>query len=137
MDDRDPFTGKIIFNRDEKFDLQLSEALIRERGLAEIFCAAKIERIELKSETWQWEQTGNIAIEYACDGEPSGIATTIADYWVHELRRSDQTLLYLMVPLQRLKELARAAYRAGDHREHGGDGRRFSVVLLKLTDLLR
>jgi hypothetical protein len=135
--DRDPFTGKIIFNRDRKFDLQLSDALIRERCLAEIFCAANIEKIELKSETWQWEQTGNIAIEYACDGQPSGIATTEADYWVHELRRDGRTLLYLMLPVERLKELARAAYQAGQHREHGGDAGRFSVVLLKLSDLLQ
>jgi hypothetical protein len=68
----------IIQNRDKKFDLQLSQALIDERRLAEIFAGAKIERIELKSESSQWEQTGHIAIEYEQDGKPSGIATTEA-----------------------------------------------------------
>jgi hypothetical protein len=65
---------KISFNRDEKFDLQLNQALLNERRLADIFQNQKIEKIELKSETFQWERTGNIAIEYRCDG-PGGIFT--------------------------------------------------------------
>ena len=72
--------AKISFNRDEKFDLQLNQALLHERRLGEIFRNQKIEKIELKSETWQWERTGNIAIEYRCDGKPSGISMTQADF---------------------------------------------------------
>jgi hypothetical protein len=40
---------KIKFNRDKKFDLQLSDALINERRLADIFSAKRIEKIELKA----------------------------------------------------------------------------------------
>lgn len=129
--------SKVTFNRDKKFDLQLSEALVNERHLAEIFSAARIEKIELKSETWQWEQTGNICIEYSQDGERSGIAATEADYWVHELRRDGQTLCYLMFPTERLKELARKAYKAGRYRTGGGDGGRFCNVLIPLSDILK
>jgi hypothetical protein len=129
--------GKVAFNRDGKFDLQLSQALINERRLAEIFAAAKIEKIELKSETWQWEQTGNICIEYQQNGKPSGIAITEADYWVHELRRDNGTLVYLMFPVQRLKELARKAYAQGRYHEGGGDGGRFCNVLIPLREILR
>jgi len=128
--------SKIIFNRDNKFDLQLSQALLNERRLADIFTAAKIEKIELKTETWQWERTGNICIEYRQNGEPSGIAITEADYWVHELRRDGQTLCYLMFPVARLKELARKAYAEGRYHEGGGDGGRFCNVLIPLKDLL-
>ncbi len=130
-------TGKIQFNHDNKFDLQLSAALVHERRLAEIFEAGRIEKIELKTETWQWEQTGNIAIEFRCDGRPSGISTTEADYWVHELRRDDDTLLYLMFPIERLKQLAREAFAAGHVRYGGGDGGRFDIILIKLSELLR
>jgi hypothetical protein len=130
----DEFAGKVIFNRDRKFDIQLTAALINERQLAEIFVRSKI---ELKSETYQWEQTGNICIEYKCDGNPSGISVTEADFWVHELRRSNSTLLYLMFPIERLKELARAAIKAGDCRSNAGDGGRFDVVLLRLSDILK
>src|ERR1035437_229291 len=99
----------VKFNRDNKFDLQLNAALIRERELGEIFAGSKIEKIELKSETWQWERTGNICIEFSQNGQPSGIAVTDADMWVHELRRDGKTLVYLMFPIARLKELAREA----------------------------
>lgn len=123
-------------NRDKKFDLQLSQALIDERRLADVFTNAKIEKIELKSETWQWEQTGNICIEYRCDGQPSGISTTEADMWVHELKRDGKTLVYLMFPAERLKELCRAAIRAGKCRSNAGDGGRFDVVILPLREIL-
>jgi hypothetical protein len=137
MPERDPFSGKIFFNSDRKFDLQLSDALINERHLAEIFCEGRIEKVELKSETWQWEQTGNIAIEYRQNGQPSGIAVTEADYWVHELRRDGGTLCYLMFPIERLKELARKAYAEGRYHEGGGDGGRFCNVLIPLSWVLR
>ena len=128
---------KLKFNRDKKFDLQRSEALRNERRLGEIFSAAKIEKIELKSETWLWEQTGNICIEYRKDGQPSGICVTEADYWVHELRREDNTLCYLMFPIERLKELARDAYANGHYHEGGGDGGRFCNVLIPLSEILK
>jgi hypothetical protein len=126
----------VTVNRDRKFDLQLSQALIHERRLAEIFEAGRIEKIELKSETWQWEQTGNICIEFRCDGQPSGISTTEAGYWVHELRRGDDTLVYLMFPVERLKALARASIKAGRWRTGAGDGGRFDVALIRLRDIL-
>jgi hypothetical protein len=127
----------VAYNRDSKFDLQLSQSLIAERRLGEIFKAAKIETIELKTETWQWEQTGNICIEYRQNGRPSGIALTDADYWVHELRRDGQTLCYLMFPIERLKALARKAYAEGRYRESGGDGGRFCNVIIPLREILK
>jgi hypothetical protein len=127
----------VKFNRNNKFDLQLDAALIRERALGDIFAGAKIEKIELKSETWQWEQTGNICIEFSQNDKPSGIAVTDADMWVHELRRDDKTLVYLMFPIERLKELAREAYRQGRHRNRGGDGGRFGNILIRLSDILK
>ena len=120
-----------------KFDLQLSQALIDERRLAEIFAAKRIEKVELKSESVMWEETGNICIEYARDGFPTGIAITTADYWVHELKRDNQPLVYLMFPIERLKELCRAARAEGRVRRNCGDGGRQSVVLLRLRDILR
>jgi len=128
---------KITFNRDGKFDLQLSQALIDERRLADIFEYGDIAKIEVKSETWQWEQTGNICIEYRQNGEPSGIALTEAGYWVHELKRDGKTLVYLMFPIDRLKELAREAYREGRYHEGGGDGGRFCNILIPLAWVLK
>jgi len=130
-------SSAVAFNRDKKFDLQLSQAMVNERRLGEIFSCATIEKIELKSETWQWEQTGNICIEYRQRGKPSGIATTSADFWIHELRRADATLVYLMFPVERLKELAREAIKAGRCRSGAGDAGLFDVALVRLRDILR
>jgi hypothetical protein len=132
-----PFPEGVFHSQSEKFDFQLSEAIINERGLAEIFSAKRIEKIELKSESVQWEETRNICIEYARDGKPTGISVTEADYWVHELKRDGQTLVYLMFPIERLKELCRDAKARGWFRHGAGDGGRQSVILLRLWDILR
>ena len=128
--------SEISYSNNNKFDIQLSQALIHERRLGEIFSTSKIEKIELKSETYQWEKTGNICIEYAQRGKPSGIAITEADFWVHELLREDKTLVYLMFPIDRLRNLAREAFKAGQYREGVGDRGEYDVVLLKLQDIL-
>ena len=130
-------TKGVSFNRNNKYDIQLSAALIAERKLADVFAFGTFAtKIELKTETYQWRRTGNIAVEYACDGKPSGLAVTEAGYWVHELRDDDgATVLYLMVPIQRLKELAATEYRKGNHRRGGDDGR-FEMVIINVVDLL-
>jgi hypothetical protein len=131
------FPDGVFHSTSEKFDFQLGQAIINERGLAEIFAYRTIEKIELKSESVQWEETRNICIEYARDGKPTGIATTQADYWVHELKRDGKTLVYLMFPIDRLKELCRDAKARGWFRHNAGDNGRQSVILLRLWDILR
>jgi hypothetical protein len=115
-----------------KFDIQLSRAEVHEQQLEALLLGGKI---ELKTETWQWEQTGNLCIEYRQNGQPSGIAVTEADVWAHELCRGDETLVWLMFPVERLKRLAREAYKAGRWRKGGDDGR-FEMVLISLRDLI-
>jgi hypothetical protein len=124
---------KKIFNPDFKFDIQLGEAQEHEERLYAILSGKKI---ELKTETWQWEQTGNVAIEYRNNGKLSGIATTEADYWVHELRRDGKTLVWMMFPIERLKDLARRAYHEGRTRR-GGDGGLSEMVILPLVDIFK
>jgi hypothetical protein len=132
-----PREEKITFSdASKKFDLQLSEALIEERELADIFEFHGITKIELKTERWLWERSGNICIEYECNGEPSGIAATESDFWVHQLKRDYETLVYLMFPVARLKELVRVAIRSGRCRI-GGDGKRMKVALIRLSDILK
>jgi hypothetical protein len=125
----------VIYNSDSKFDLQLKKSLIEERKLADIFTDAKIEKIEVKAETWQWRRTGNIAIEYSSSGRKSGIAVTEADMWVHQINDDDGTpLVYLMFPTGVLIEICRSQYRSGK-RVMGGDGGGFGNVLLSLDDM--
>jgi len=135
----------MVFNKDKKFDIQLSQSFINERRLGEVFKSAKLERvelsqehwkIELKSETWQWERTGNICIEYRHNGNKSGIAATEADFWVHELKREDSTLVYIMIPVAHLKKLCSKYYGMGRYRENAGDDGRSNVILIPIREIL-
>ena len=119
-----------VSNR-SKFDIQLGQALINERRLANIFENGKI---EVKSESYLWERTRNICIEYEQNGKPSGIAITEAEHWIHELLLHDGSVLVrLMFPVPRLKELCRRANAEGRYRKNAGDGGRFSVFLVPLS----
>ena len=136
---------KIQYNRDKKFDIQLNQSLLAERKLGEIFASAKLERVDLsperwkieqKTESWLWEKSGNLCIEYKNRGKPSGIASTEADFWVHELKREDETLVYIMIPVKHLKELCRKYYKLGKYRENVGDDGQSDVVLVPIKDLI-
>lgn len=137
---------KIVFNKDKKFDIQLNASLLAERKLGEIFASGKLERLDLspehwkieqKTESWLWERSGNLCIEYKNRGQPSGIASTEADFWVHELKRDDDTLVYIMVPVPHLRELCRKYYKEGKFRKGVGDDGQSDVVLVPIKDILK
>ena len=117
-------------NEREKFDLQLRRGLDAETDLGEILCD---KRIELKTESHIWEKTGNICVEIRNNGKRSGLAATEADHWVHELRdEQNRTLIYMILPMWRLRELAKRAWKEGRVRENSGDGGRSTVILVPI-----
>lgn len=120
-------------NYDGKYDLQLDAAFRSERRLTDAFAT-----IELKSERFIWETSGNLCIEFRHQGNPSGIAVTTATMWVHELvdYRDETTVAYLMVPMERMKQLAREAWRQGRVRHEAGDRGECEVVLLPISRVL-
>jgi hypothetical protein len=124
-------------NNDEKYDIQLAQGVLEERRLADIFVGARLELVEVKAESFIWERTGKICIEFSRNGQPSGIAATKAEFWVHVLiRASDREVMgWMMFKTDRLKELCREAYRQRRVLHCVGDGGRSSVVLLRLADL--
>ena len=66
----------------KKFDIDLQYGTIKEEKIIDMFVNKKI---EVKSERGMWMKTGNICIEYESYGKPSGIITTEADFWFHNL----------------------------------------------------
>lgn len=125
-----------IINSDKKFDIQLDAAKERELELARLLSDGTL-RIELKSETYLWRRTGNLCIEYRNRGKLSGISTTEADQWVHELYDDDDRLIVrMMFPVERLRELCRAAIKRGHYRTNVGDDHASDVVLLSLRDIV-
>ena len=101
----------------KKFDLDLQSGQISEDKIAEMFTDKKI---EVKSERGMWMKTGNICIEYQSYGKPSGIVTTEADYWFHNLCIKDDIFCTLIFDVPKLKQLIekldfKKSVSGGDH----------------------
>ena len=125
-------TPLYTINRDNKFDIQLNVANLREHVLGRLLGGGKL---ELKSETYKWRRTGNICLEFEQWGRSSGFAVSQADAWVHELNDDEGKILCdLMFPLARVKELARYAARRDRNciRRGGGDSGAVSNVAVPL-----
>jgi hypothetical protein len=83
--------------------------------------------IEVKSDR-MGKRTGNVAIEYECNGQPSGIMSTGSDYWVYFV---EEVGVYKF-PIADLREIfSRAWYRTAK----GGDGLRSKMKLIPIADL--
>ncbi len=105
------------------FDIDLRDGEAREAAFVHVFLKDKVEH----KRDYKCAHTGNLFVEYAHKGRPSGIAITTADYWAFEYEEN----CWLVVPTERLKRVARAAYRAG-RRVKGGDGKRYDGVLVRI-----
>ena len=88
----------------KKFDLDLQYGSIREDRIADMLTNKKI---EVKSERGMWLKTGNICIEYQSYGKPSGIETTEADFWFHNLCIGEDIFCTLVFDVPKLKQLVK------------------------------
>ena len=86
------------------FDLDLKDGLLAENRLNDTLRGAKI---EVKSDKQAWK-TGNIFVEDSCNGKPSGISTTEAEFWAYEVRLNTfylipicfrQFAIYILFPI--------------------------------------
>ena len=101
----------------KKFDIDLQYGTIREEKIIDMFVNKKI---EVKSERGMWMKTGNICIEYESYGKPSGIITTEADFWFHNLCIDDNIFCTLIFDIPKLKQLIdkldfKKSVSGGDH----------------------
>jgi len=81
-------------------------------------------KIEVKSDTTA-SRTGNLAIEYKCNGKPSGIYATEADYYIYFINYEDRDEAY-KIPTNELIELCKERGR----KVSGGDGNLSRMYLL-------
>ena len=101
----------------KKFDIDLQYGTIKEEKIIDMFVNKKI---EVKSERGMWMKTGNICIEYESYGKPSGIITTEADFWFHNLCIDDNIFCTLIFDIPKLKQLIdkldfKKSVSGGDH----------------------
>jgi hypothetical protein len=119
-----------LHNNDKRFDLDLAYGQVFEQKVAEILGQSKI---EVKTEKDKWKTTGNIVIEYESRGKPSGIITTDADYWLHNLAMGDDIVLSLLIKVSTLR---RYIAKQNPRSVRGGDDMTSKLYLIKLTDLV-
>ena len=114
----------------KKFDIDLKYGQVREEQVSHIFANKKI---EIKTERDWWEKTGNIALEYECNGKPSGINATTSDYWIHILAKGNKNHCMLVFEVSRLKKIVEQ-YK-GTHTRMVGDRNASKCVLLPIKKL--
>lgn len=114
-----------------KFDLDLEFGKQWETTIDELFTGKKT--IEVKTERDKWASTGNICIEVECYKKPSGINSTEADVWVHNLVNNGRHIASLVLPTPVLKEVLS---NVSSRTVMGGDNNASKLVLISLCELL-
>lgn len=121
----------MTFNKDNKFDIDLSYGQIYEKEIAEML---QNKTIEVKSERDIWKTTNNIAIEFESRGKPSGIAVTQADYWFHNLISNGKLVASLVFPTKTLKNYVK---KHDLKVVKGGDDLSSKLYLVNLSTLYK
>ena len=118
----------------DNFDIDLDFGKIYEQKVKDIFEGRG--GIEVKTERGTWKRTGNIAIEIRYKGNPSGISTTEADWWVHILSDAEDIDTALMFKVDKLKKKIRKLVSRKEARiVMGGDDNNSEIVLVPINKL--
>jgi len=120
----------MLLNNDKRFDIDLQYGQVFERKVADMLQNSKI---EVKTERDKWKDTGNIVIEFESRGRPSGISTTEAEYWFHNLAIGEDIVMTLVFPTKTLRN-----YLAKNNPRmvRGGDDNTSRLYLINLKDLV-
>ena len=121
-----------VFNNDNKFDIDLSKAQIREKELRDILGKAKV---EVKTDSI-WKGSKNLAVEFRCRGKPSGISVSEAEYYAFILDANTYTEGIIIIPIEKLLYLARKFYRLGKVK-NGGDDNASEMVLIPIVEFVK
>ena len=124
-----------LFNKDNKFDIDLAYGEIQEKELYRILAK---ERIEVKAEKGKWKKTGNIAVELSCRGKLSGLSTTKAGYWATVLAEesSRDIKAIIIIPTDEMKKRVKSIVKQGSGKMvMGGDENASELALIPLKEL--
>ena len=114
----------------KKFDIDLKYGQVREEQVKNIFAGKKI---EVKTERDWWAKTGNVALEYECNGKPSGITATKSDYWIHILATGKKNHCMLVFEVSKLKKIINKYKK--DYTRMVGDRNASKWVILPIKKL--
>lgn len=111
------------WNNDFRYDLMLGQ--IKEKQVANIL---QNKKIEVKTD-YLAHKTGNIAIEYESRGNPSGIATTEADYYIYIIPHALIADTMLILNVKELKKITRLYYKINRVCPMGDDNTSMAVLI--------
>lgn len=120
--------------KNNKFDLDLKFGKNREDFVASLLNEDRA-KIEVKSERDWWSRTGNIAIEVECNGKPSGLTVTQADYWFHILTKGKSNVAMLMFETKKLRKIVKK-FNKPEYTKMIGDRKASKCILIPLTELM-
>ena len=120
--------------KNNKFDLDLKFGKNREDFVASLLNEDRA-KIEVKSERDWWSRTGNIAIEVECNGKPSGLTVTQADYWFHILTKGKSNVAMLMFETKKLRKIVKK-FNKPEYTKMIGDRKASKCILISLTELM-
>jgi hypothetical protein len=116
---------------DNRFDVNLLEGKLSENKWADM-----LETIEFKKDYKAWK-TGNVAVEYANNGKPSGIAVTQAKYVAYVLvdeKQNENVAIFLNTEI--LQAMCRQYLGHAKRDVKGGDNHDSSLILLPISEML-
>ena len=118
-----------LLNNDKRFDIDLQYGQLAEQKIADML---QNKKLEVKTERDLWVKTGNIVIEFESRNKPSGIQTTEADYWFHNLNIGEDTMCTIVFPVDKLRQYIRTEMPSV---VKGGDNYTSLLYKINLKDL--
>ena len=115
-----------------KFDVDLEFGKQWEEHIDEMFSGAKT--CEIKTERDKWASTGNICIEIESYGKPSGLTSTEAELWVHNLVKDGELCCSLVFNTDKLRQIMDDMK---PYQVMGGDHNASKMHLVNITKLLK
>ncbi len=116
----------------KKFDVDLEFGKHWEEHIDEVFSGAKT--CEVKTERDKWASTGNICIEIESYGKPSGLTSTEADLWVHNLVKDNELCCSLVFNTDKLRKIME---EMKPFTVMGGDYKASKLYLVNIEKLLK
>jgi len=115
----------------KKFDVDLAFGQQWEQYIDDMFSGAKT--CEVKTERDRWAGTGNICIEVESYGKPSGLTSTEAEMWVHNLVKDGELVCSMVFNTDKLREMVD---EIKPRTVMGGDHNASMIKLLSLRKLI-
>lgn len=130
-----------MINNTKDWDFDLARGVNSEKAISKILTLDK-DKFEVKSEFGFWQKSGNICIELAYKGKPSGLRATKAKFWIHRFMfNNDVCIGQWLIPVEYLKQVVRIFINQNKKRKSQiirmlGDNYQSRCVLIPMSEFL-